>query len=78
MTLEEGDLPVSWFAVGRRYQPGESRSVSLPGFENWVAVFSCWKIFRHLIFQGKPQYTQITKMDMYLHTEIKHNVHMQC
>ena len=36
------------------------------------------KIFGCPIFQGGPQYTQITTIVMYLLVEIRHYVHMQC
>ena len=36
------------------------------------------KIFGHYIFQGKPQYTQITTRSMHFLIEIRHNILAQC
>ena len=37
-----------------------------------------WQIFGHPIFQGRPQYTQITTIHMYLLVGIRHNILTQC
>ena len=35
------------------------------------------QFFQHPIFQGRYHYTQITSLNIYLHNEIKHNVHIK-
>ena len=42
----------------------------LPGFRNWVPEIGNLKILGRPIFQGRPQYTQITTINMYPFNEI--------
>ena len=48
--------------------------MSKSGFRNWVPKIVNCEIFGCLIFQGRPQYTQIKTINMYLLHEIKHNI----
>ena len=46
------------------------KAMSEPGFRNLVAKIGICGIFRCPIFQGRPQYIQITTINMYLLREI--------
>ena len=45
---------------------------------NWVPKFVSCKILGYPSFQERPQYTQITTVNMYLLIEIRHNCLIQC
>ena len=50
---------------------------SLPGFRNWVPKIGNCKTFGCPIFQRRPEYIQITTINMYL-LEIRHTILMIC
>ena len=41
---------------------------------NWVSKIGNCRIFGHPIFHGRPQYTQILNLNMYLLIGIRHNI----
>ena len=47
-------------------------SGSESGFRNYVPKMA------YLVFQGRPEYAQITTINMYLLIEIRHNILIKC
>ena len=55
----------------------KSPAGSKPGFRNWIPKVGNCKILRHPIFNGRPQYTPISTIKMYLVIRIKNDIHIQ-
>ena len=49
---------------------------SYPGFRNWVPKIGDCKMFGCTLFPGRPQYTQISTINMHLLIEIRHTILM--
>ena len=49
-----------------------------PGFRNWVARIANYYFLGCPVFRGRPKYTQITTINIYLLNEIRHNIPKQC
>ena len=54
------------------------KSGSQPRFRNWLPKIANCQVFGHPIFQKRPQYTQITTINMYLLIEIRQSILILC